>query len=344
MSDTRYKEKSKMEKSKSTTFESRKKFNGGSNNIQDADTYINEIIHNMTDEKLKESKHDADKLCAPGLKFEGGSCARLVVLKEMAKAYNKMNQNPNDQIKFSETMETLHPHKYKKYLVDELDKRIGPNCSTQKCWGTQEFINHMDKLARSEYLKYTHKPNSPQGRFTWLSTTNIDDVIRQYEKTHKDFKYFGAVPMDFATLPQYEISSVNYKELYDKGIRRLGIVFNLDYSGQPGSHWVSMFTDFNKGTIYYFDSVGKGPTPEVRDLMNLQKGVMKSLGIKNVICDHNKTQHQKKNTECGVYSIYFILQMLNGKDFYDMNGGRISDDEINKYREIFFDKYHLDDG
>jgi len=344
MSGTKYKDDSKKVKSNSVRL-TKTKFKGGSNeNTQDAERYINEIIHNITDDKLNDSKHDADKLCAPGLKFEAGSCARLAVLKEMAKAYNKMVGGNGDEIILSQTIETLHPHRYKFYLVKELEKRIGNNCSTQKCWGTQEFINKMDKIARTEYRKYTHRPNSPQGQFTWLSTTNIDDVIRQYEKNHKDFKYFGAVPMDFATLTQYEISEVNYKQLYDSGIRRLGIVFNLDKSGQPGSHWVSMFSDFNKGQIYYFDSVGKEPTPEVRDLMNLQVRFLKSIGMKNIKTGYNEVPHQKKNTECGVYSIYFILEMLKGKRFEDINNTRISDEEINKYREKYFDKFHLDDG
>ena len=32
---------------------------------------------------------------------------------------------------------------------------------------------------------------------------------------------------------------------------------------------------------------------------------------------YNDIQHQKRNTECGIYSIHFITSMLEGKDFDD---------------------------
>ena len=35
---------------------------------------------------------------------------------------------------------------------------------------------------------------------------------------------------------------------------RLGIVYNLDTHNKPGSHWVSVSSNFLEPSIYYFDS------------------------------------------------------------------------------------------
>jgi hypothetical protein len=58
----------------------------------------------------------------------------------------------------------------------------------------------------------------------------------------------------------------------------------------------------------------------------------------NKKCDvrYNKTRNQFKNSECGVYSINFILEMLNGKTFDDIENNPIPDDDINKLRTNIF--------
>ena len=58
----------------------------------------------------------------------------------------------------------------------------------------------------------------------------------------------------------------------------------------------------------------------------------------NKKCDvrFNKTRYQFKNSECGVYSINFILQMLNGKSFDYIENNPIPDDDINMLRTQIF--------
>ena len=47
-------------------------------------------------------------------------------------------------------------------------------------------------------------------------------------------------------------------------------------------------------------------------------------------------EHQKKNTECGIYSLYFIIKMIEGMNFNTLKSKIISDDDIFKYRNEFF--------
>jgi hypothetical protein len=279
-------------------------------------------------------------VCAPGKEYIAGSCARLSVLVELANAYNNTADN-KDKIKLSRQMEIVNPQKYKSYLVEQIGNRVGDKCKTQKCWTTLEFTKHMNKTARDEFQKYTFRPDSPQGKYTWLSTVDINNVMAQYEQKYKDFKFLGAVPMDFARLPSLEASNINYDKCINDGKHKLGIVFNLDYHNQPGSHWVAMYTDLNEGNIYYYDSVGKKPSKEVRKLMREQIRYLESKGKKldNFKVDYNATQHQYQNTECGVYSMNFLIRMAGGDDFYKYCGTPISDTKINKCRKVYFDKY-----
>ena len=308
-------------------------------NNENTETYINNIVDNI-DPKQLVPKSKSDTMCAPGLVYEAGSCARIVVLIELAKAYN-ISVREQDQIKLSSNMELLNPQKYKTYLVHELGKRIGDKCKTQKCWSKQEFIRHMDDKAREEFMRHTIRPDSPQGKFEWLSTFNINDAMEQYEKKYDGFKFFGAVPMDFADLSQLEVSNIDYDRLQQEGITKIGTIFNLDEHDKSGSHWVGMFTDFKKGHILYFDSFGTKPEKRVRSLMREQARFMNSKGmdINSIVVDYNKIQHQRENSECGVYSMNFLIRMARGDDFQKLCKNVVSDKKINKCRLVYFDKY-----
>jgi hypothetical protein len=52
--------------------------------------------------------------------------------------------------------------------------------------------------------------------------------------------------------------------------------------------------------------------------------------------DYNKTRHQFKNSECGVYSVNFILRMLKGESFENICSNITSDDKVNECRKQYF--------
>jgi len=302
----------------------------------DSEQHINQIIMNIPEVKPNVN----DLHCAPGREFEAGTCISLVVLEEMARAYNK-SAGAKDKIRLSQNQTVMNPQKYKLYLVYEIGQRVGDKCSTQKCWTTQDFIFHMNRAAKTELMKYTFRPNSPQGRFDWLSTFDINDSMSQYERKYKDFKFYGAIPMDFADINS-AINSVDYGSLIKSGIKKVGVIFNLDDSTQPGSHWVSMYTDLDKGDILYFDSFAIKPELRVRKLMRKQaKFIMehKKIPLEKLRIASNKIQHQKLNTECGVYSMNFLVRMLRGDDFDKLCNTPIPDKEINKCRKVYFNPY-----
>jgi len=118
----------------------------------------------------------------------------------------------------------------------------------------------------------------------------------------------------------------------------IGIIFNTDPHNKGGAHWISMFINLKKNKMYYFDSVGD-PVPDEIEVL-VQRIQNEGIKLKRDITyeDSEGIGHQRKNTECGIYSLYFIVKMLEGANFNDFNSTSklIHDDEITKYRKIFF--------
>ena len=277
---------------------------------------------------------DKDKVCAPGTNFLAGSCIPLDLLVEMANSYNNKNKN---KIKLYKNLDTLNPKKYKNYLVKQFKNRLSDICKDQKCWVKQNFVNDLKKEMTHYLKKLTFRPSGPNGKFTWLNTLNVNNVMHQYENKHDDFKFYGAVPIDFDDLPELKIKNINFNDLEKKEkISKLGFVFNLDESWKSGSHWVALHSDLKKGQVYFFDSYGIRPEKRIRSLMRRIERYMREKGIKNPDVNYNKVRHQYKNSECGVYSLHFIIKMLEGNSFNDVTQNIVSDDDINKCRKIYF--------
>lgn len=206
----------------------------------------------------------------------------------------------------------------------------------ETCWLEQP------EISRTPGIDLYHKPEGPSDSNRWLKSSELDHVMRQYESVYDDFRYMGAVPIDFDKILD-EFMTLDFCRLYHNGIRRMGFIFNLDTHDQSGSHWVSMFLNITDSDPYigFFDSFGEcPPPPEISKLMTrLKSQIYKCLGI-TVSLKCNKTRHQRKNTECGVYSLYFIYQSLMGKSFEYICDNIISDEEVARYRTFFFRPEH----
>jgi hypothetical protein len=230
----------------------------------------------------------------------------------------------------------LNPKGYKKYLINEFNKIYQTKCNyDQQCWLKQEFIKKMNETHKNELLTNTFRPTGPKGRFEWLSTIDIDGVIEQYEIKYPDFVFLGAVPIDFDDI-DIGIRDLDLNDLVKHGKTRIGIVFNLDEHYKSGSHWVSAFIDLKKGQIYFSDSSGSRPEKRIRRFLRRVAKFCQNAGKTNLDVNYNKTQHQRGNSECGVYSINFILRLLKGETFKEITEKRLADDTVNKCRNVYF--------
>ena len=224
------------------------------------------------------------------------------------------------------------------------------HCEREDCW--LDVIG--DDRIREDLKKELYAPFQPDewnhNPVTWLTNHDILNVLVQYEQSHADFKFIGPTPIDFNSTPLHyygkcvcqELCKMNVDTYLSQGINNVGIVFNLDKHTDSGSHWVSMFIDLRNKDVFYFDSNGIKPPMEVNKLIqDLQTN-------KDYTAHINTMEHQLQNTECGMYSLYFIISMLNEKldrkkmtrkDLFEkLQHVRISDKKMKKLREKYFNK------
>ena len=277
-------------------------------------------------------KKDSDKKCGPTISFENGSCIPLNLLVKMAIAYNKKNRE--NSISLYDTLEELSPDKYKTYLLFEFQKRFKNTNHSE--WVNNKIFDNLSKEDKEFLQTSVFRPEGPQGQFQWLSTIDINKTLVQYENKYPDFVFLGAVPIDFNELDYYPFKKMNFNELRKEGKNRLGVIFNLDEHYKGGSHWVSLFADLEKGQIYFSDSYGRKPEKRINNFMERIKDYLETCNINNIDMRHNPTQHQKGNSECGVYSINFILRLLKGKTFDHLTRKRLTDEKVNKCRFRYF--------
>jgi len=279
-----------------------------------------------------------EDLCAPNSKYENGTCITTGVLKNMVEAHNLTN--PNDIIQLDDSLEILDKGKFRGNIVLEFEKRYGTN---QLEWIKKPFISHMEDIKRLKLKKYTFKPDGPQGKFEWLNQLHIDNVMNQYELKYNDFIFLGSVPVDFYEINYNDIAEISIKEdLIDKGKKKIAMIINLDTHDKPGSHWVSLYSFFDvdsnpkKILIYYYDSYGIKPTKRIRKYMRKLAQIAKDLQIEYIDLNYTKRQHQEEDSECGVYSLNFILRLLNGETFQQIESKRVPDKVVNECRSTYF--------
>lgn len=247
---------------------------------------------------------------------------RCFTFPEVKKLVTIYNSNLSNKIKVS--------GKTKSQLMDELKKNL--SCSLDDCLLDKQFVKSVINDGINTKLSL-FKPPKPDGKYTWLSTVDINDIMKQYEQKFPEFTFFGAVPIDFNNFIS-EFSNFNLKR-FSQNKKKLGVVFNLDPSNEPGIHWVALFLDLNDNTLCFFDSVGDKPVKEINNFIKkiISQGKEMNKTIKLII---NNNEHQLKDSECGVYCLYFIINRLKGKSCNEINSKIIRDEQMNKYRDIFF--------
>ena len=266
-----------------------------------------------------------------GNRTNNKTCFTLGKLKKMADGYN--NYYTGNKINHSGMSADA--------IWDSLRQKLSNKCGNNEvCWIRQDFVK---KIGDKDLLNFTFKPPKPNGKYAWLSTTDIEDVMTQYEKVYPDFKFIGPVPIDFAEVMP-DIILIDFAKIYKKGYTKIGVIFNTDPSYKNGEHWISMFINLSptNPSISFYDSVAVCPAPsEIRNYIKYILTYTKKLQTlwktnAEFKTNCNTVQHQRKNTECGVYSMYYIIESLKGKTFSTITNKIIKDEEMNKNRDKFF--------
>lgn len=296
------------------------------------------------------------------------SCYNANILSTLVDAYN--SSNPKDKMDNTNT-------KTDKEKLNELKVKMNTQCAN----------HHNEELCIAKKLdpEVTKEAFMPEKEWKtpneWLSNTDIDRVMAVYEKAYPKFKYCETLTIDFDKMCKRDGCLSKYfckgqiKKNMLKNYSKWGIIFNLDNHTKGGSHWVSLFVDFDDHFAFYFDSAASTNATIPKSIQNLisqiqtqyynnNKTKHKSLfGVtaqvresvktqsKHLKILYNKKAHQKSNTECGVYSLFFIITMLTKRVPYitdEMNSqtvqelfltGTIPDNFIEQYRHVFFSTF-----
>ena len=293
------------------------------------------VIKKTKSNKRKEKRNKTKKIrkpqCAPNpnstLDFTCYSNEALFKLRELWNA-----RHPDVLITSNDPKE----------IWIKLNNYMSGSCNNEMCWIKQSFIkSNLNK----EILNYTFAPEAPDSWKSnpqeWLSSLDILNIMKQYEKRYKCFDFLGPSPIDFDSHLLYgecvweELCHFNLKDYIKNKKNKLGIIFNLDPHYKSGSHWVALFINIKKRKIYYFDSYGEKPDDQILKFINKVIEQGKELNIK-FNYKYNEKRHQYSNSECGMYSLYFIIENLKDSSIKKLFNESIKDDEMIHLRKVYF--------
>ncbi len=275
--------------------------------------------------------------CAVDIKYNDLSCYDINKLILLVKYINKSDSK--EKIKFPKNFIEKYnkdPVNEKKKLRNKIEKLLENECGKdERCWIVHplfdKFKDDMTKLRHEVF-----KPERPKGS-DWLSNFDIGAVFNQYERKYNNFHGFVYNYHNFIS-KGYEYP--NFEKLEKEGKTKLGYIYNT------GAHWIAIYIDLVKGLIINFDSVGSYPVGDVPELLEKAKKYIIKKGIEPELII-NEENFQKGNDECGMYSIIFVIKMLEDTNYNDytkwlrkVKGGD-NDEGINKLRDYFFTNFKL---
>ena len=242
-----------------------------------------------------------------------------------------------------------------KEIWTAMKQRFGKMCRNEACWMKQ--LMGPNSVLGSLSSEDTFAPEAPKSWVRdpdeWLSSEEIENVMKQYEDKFPAFEFLGPSPSDYGAPKMAgvcvweELCNFSLKKYVDGGTHKIGVIFNTDPHTEDGAHWVSLFinidprSDSHKANnyIFFFDSTGDRPQKEIRKFIETVAQQGRALGIrfKQFV---NRKQHQKRNTECGMYSLFMIVNLIEGtrtpEEF--MQGDRIPDSHMLEFRKEYFNR------
>jgi hypothetical protein len=192
------------------------------------------------------------------------------------------------------------------------------------------------------------KPHSPQ-KNELFNNFNINMVLTQLHLLEPTFKNFDCELMDFYNNPNSALGkSLDKNSELISGIKSgeiltFGTVPNtLLASGDTTKvgHWVALFGDFRgkKFTIEYYNSSGSNaPAKYFAWMESLSKLISEETNCECQAINVSNISSQKGPSECGIYSIHYIICRLLGIPYKKFREHKISDNDVNKLRKLFLD-------
>tara|TARA_Y100000996_G_scaffold343772_1_gene281422 strand:- start:685 stop:1590 length:906 start_codon:yes stop_codon:yes gene_type:complete len=273
-------------------------------------------------------------VCSPSRRGNRYSCyndKELTILKDM---WNK--KHPDVRIAINDPKE----------IWSQLKEKLGNVCNSEICWMRQQFAkNNLDSSIFTHIFAPTAPKTWHKNPNEWLNSSDITQTMRQWEHIYPTFEFIGPSPIDFDAKDENDSQQCIWNKLCNFSLHnqlkrrklKTGMIFNLDPHYKTGSHWVALFLDIKKNSLFYFDSNGDKIPKQIKILVDriIEQGKKLNMSIK--FDQNHPVEHQKGNTECGIYCLYTIIQLLTGKRNIEyFMTGRIPDSDMFALRNEYF--------
>lgn len=245
--------------------------------------------------------------------------------------------------------EMFDPKNLKKHIRAKV-KELGEN--------DVEILSYVDKEITNYLQDNKPRPDGPKDN-SWFSNFNEDNILRHMMEWCPWFYANPSCLSDFMvdyteTNPRQAelISSKGMNpgkeplgllepEFYkNKGYKCMGCIVNNDIKPNGGTHWIAIFYDIrddNRHTLEYFNSTGESPRPNIKEWMkSFSELSTRQLGVKCDMVKASNISHQNSRSECGAYSIYYVISRIIGVDYKKFREKKIPDNVVFEFRKCVF--------
>lgn len=241
-------------------------------------------------------------------------------------------------------------------------------CKSESCVVSHpQFIGFASKakgvspVVISEKKEEVFKAAGPRNSTALLTDSNIDETLQKWTLSFPEFFAYPFAMMDFDRTKE-DFASIDVVDVLEGRVvqkmrigeprkprkcKFLACVLNTDVSTGPGLHWVAAVIDARSDTdpwsVEYFNSAGRPPPKPVvvwmertrkrLETYRARKG-MKSNGV--ICVPVTSIAHQDSQTECGLYSLYYIRKRLEGSPYTFFMGNVITDEAMTQFRKHVF--------
>lgn len=217
------------------------------------------------------------------------------------------------------------------------------DCKTEEC-ALVTIAKENPKVSAivAETIRDNFKVDGPADSTKWLNNSNIDGILAQLVRKHPSVYHMPFHMIDFEDqdLPSGAITLKNVslvKDVINRGKDMFCVVINTDKYGNPGLHWFALFCDFRgtPATLEYFNSSGASAPLRIKEWMSRAEMELEAAGYPTKRISAAVIQHQRSDTECGVYSLYYIYRRIKGASVEEF-ATRIPDAQMIAFRKKMF--------
>jgi hypothetical protein len=252
---------------------------------------------------------------------------------------------PSDIMKMRDFLKNTgirNPPVDKNLVIDDVKKVLGIS-SEAEIYENRSFQNYIGYTRAKKILNTEFKPLGPNTSTELLDNFNIDETLDRWSKIATDEfgKKFYHIPFQMIDFEKTgtELATIDIPKLISHGYDSFGVVLNTDVSTGRGIHWFCLYGDLKADpiNIEYFNSSGYPPKPEVQVWLEKQIIILRKAGIDaEYIYSTGGRQIQYSKTECGVWSLVYILSRLTDHPFHWIAHVGANDEDMISFRARLF--------